>query len=202
MAKRTTSLSLSFSQSLSAKKECIRKATDDTLSCVLPKPKPEHRPSSSSSLPPCHLKTRKQVDASFAASLLRVVPFDDYPSPPPSDDFLAHDVSSTTLPHAASTGEPGRSSASPGGTKDGDVVLAGSALRGGDVVRICHLTSAGFLTHEAVPTTPPRPSRAADDNVVIDEDITARIEVSTFANLNCGGSGGLGTGRGRGTRES
>lgn len=30
--------------------------------------------------------------------------------------------------------------------------MEGGILRGGDVVRLCHLSSTGFLTHEAVAT--------------------------------------------------
>lgn len=113
-----------------------------------------------------------QVYASFSHSLLRVVPYDDYPSLPYSDEDPP--AATTALTTTAATSAPGgwpassflpvssslsSSLSSPfppgGGTGDGGVPFSGvpvdaGAIRGGDVVRLCHLTSTGFLTSAAV----------------------------------------------------
>lgn len=129
-----------------------------------------------------------KVDASFAPSLLRVVPFDDYPSPPANDDFLTPEIStalstsfsSSSLRSSTSASDHGRPSLA-AGTGDSGVVPTGSVIRGGDVVRLCHLTSAGFLTHESVPTTPPKLA-AGEDGIATPEEggLASMREVSSL----------------------
>lgn len=106
--------------------------------------------------------TPNQVDASFVHSLLRVVPYDDCPSLPASGidqsivattTLLTTSSSSSFNRHASTVGDPARTSVVSAGATDGVMAPTGGALRGGDVVRLCHLASAGFLTHEAVPET-------------------------------------------------
>lgn len=107
-----------------------------------------------------------QIDASFTHSLLRVVPYDDCPLLPMSeDDPSTANTSSTTTSlslssssaYTSSVGDLGRGGIGVGvsgffGTTPhaGAAADGGGILRGGDVVRLCHLTSKGFLTHESV----------------------------------------------------
>lgn len=102
-----------------------------------------------------------QVDASFTHSLLRVVPYDDCPTLPSSDDAATSSAlmssnplsaaaamsSSSGLATTVTAGDPARD-LNGRGLRDG-----GGLLRGGDVVRLCHLTSTGFLTYETTPST-------------------------------------------------
>ena len=90
------------------------------------------------------------------------MPYDDCPLLPVSeDDPSTTNASSTPLllsssaAHTSSAGDLGRGNVG-GGSFFGTVPNAGAAadggglLRGGDVVRLCHLTSKGFLTHDSV----------------------------------------------------
>lgn len=95
------------------------------------------------------------MDASFIHSLLRVVPYDDCPSLPSSldDPYASRRGALTAIPSnlssSAVAGEMGRGGFGPGlNPSDGIFAPDGGVLRGGDVVRLCHLTSTGFLTHE------------------------------------------------------
>lgn len=107
-----------------------------------------------------HTHARTQVHASFSHSLLRVVPYDDCPSLPYSDEGLSiATTAAATAMASASGGWPAPdSSSSPyaiagSGTADtpvGGVAEDAGAIRGGDVVRLCHLMSTGFLTCEVV----------------------------------------------------
>lgn len=110
---------------------------------------------SSSSYPP-----NQQVDASFSHSLLRVVPFDDHPvlatheSPSPSSGAT---VTADSGRWGVAGGGPGCNVSGGGGSGGGgsgvaNATLAEGVLRGGDLVRLCHLSSTGFLTHETMTT--------------------------------------------------
>ncbi|CAM9820767.1 unnamed protein product [Pylaiella littoralis] len=112
-------------------------------------------------------KISGQVQASFSHSLLRVVPYDDCPSLPYSDGGVSVATAATPgvwpvplLPSlswsssyalAANGGVAADSAATPFvGFDSGGVAVNPGAIRGGDVVRLCHLTSTGFLTCEAI----------------------------------------------------
>lgn len=89
-----------------------------------------------------------------------MVPYDDCPPlPVPEDDLTATNASSPPLMLSSSSSSAltssadnlGRgSSSSSAALTAGAVADGGGIIRGGDVVRLCHLTSKGFLTHESV----------------------------------------------------
>jgi len=123
-----------------------------------------------------HALARAQVHASFSHSLLRVVPYDDCPSLSSAEDHLSLVASSaataagggwsaSSLSSASALGFSSSSSsssspppyalaaaASPAAylAGFGGVAVDAGVIRGGDVVRLCHLTSTGFLTCEAL----------------------------------------------------
>lgn len=101
-----------------------------------------------------------QVDASFSHSLLRVVPFDDRPAlgiPVNSSPLVTGSVVSADLGRSGQgVGSSGFNGSTIGAGGGGAVVaydmLTEDVIRGGDVVRLSHLSSAGFLTHESIST--------------------------------------------------
>lgn len=87
-----------------------------------------------------------QVDGSFSHSLLRIVPYDDCPVLAPADP-------SSPAAHAFNTPNPAENGRLTAAAASRAFDEEGGILRGGDVARLCHLSSTGFLTHEAVSTS-------------------------------------------------